>query len=544
MFAALRHTGHLARAAVILARHDALWPAEFAQKPVWLGLAGALARHIPLGPRLRRASGSTGMPGRLAQAFETLGPAYIKLGQLLATRPDVVGPKVAEALGALQDRLPPFPQAAAETVISDAFGRPVASLYSTLGPAVAAASIAQVHKGTVAAWIGHNLAAANDPGARDGGNDRSVAVKILRPGVERAFRKDIDSFFWAARLVERHVPKARRLEPVKLVETLNASLALELDLRLEAAAAAEMAQNIANDPWFRVPRIDWARTARRVLTLEWVEGTPIGDRTALAASHDLRQLATRVMQGFLTHALRDGFFHADMHQGNLFVDAEGRIVAVDFGIMGRLDPASRRYLAEILMGFLTRDYARIAAIHIEAGYVPARHGAEAFAQALRAIGEPIFGRSAGEISMARLFTQLFETTALFDMHLRPELVLLQKTMVAVEGVARHLDPEHNLWDAARPVVERFMARELGPEARLAEAAESAAELGKVVAGLPGFLKTVERAAALYAERGLKLDPDSVEALGEARARAGRAEKLAFLAVGVALALAAVLALTG
>jgi len=541
MFSALGHTGHLARAAVILARHDALWPTDFAAKPVWLGLAGSLARHVPVGARPPRQNGTTMTPPeRLARALEALGPAYIKLGQLLATRPDVVGPKVAAALTTLQDRVPPFPQAQAEQVIEDAFARPVRSLYEGLGPALAAASIAQVHKGQIAGWMGHNMVPANDTG-----ENRSVAVKILRPGVERAFRKDLDSLFWAARLVERHVPRARRLEPVKLVETLAASVALELDLRLEAAAAAEMEKNIANDPWFRVPRIDWGRTARRVLTLEWIDGIPIGDREALAAAgHNLPVLATRVMQGFLTHALRDGFFHADMHPGNLFVDAEGRIVAVDFGIMGRLDPASRRYLAEILLGFLTRDYTRVANVHIEAGYVPAHHGSEAFAQALRAIGEPIFGRSAGEISMARLFTQLFETTALFDMHLRPELVLLQKTMVAVEGVARHLDPEHNLWDAARPVVERFMARELGPEARLQEAAEGAAELGKVLAGLPGFLKTVERAAALYADHGVRLDPESVTALGEARARAGRAEKLAWAAVGVAAALAAVMVFGG
>ena len=539
MFSTLRHTGHLARAAVILARHDALWPAEFAQKPVWLGVAGSIARHVPLGGRMAAGEGMAA-PERLARALEALGPAYIKLGQLLATRPDVVGPRVAGALASLQDRLPAFPQAEAEAVIAEAFGKPVSALYESLGPALAAASIAQVHKGTVAGWIGHNLAPANDTG-----ENRSVAVKILRPGVERAFRKDLDSLFWAARLVERHVPRSRRLEPVKLVETLAASVALELDLRLEAAAAAEMAKNIAQDTGFRVPKIDWSHTARRVLTLEWIDGIPIGDREALAAAgHNLPGLATRVMQSFLTHALRDGFFHADMHPGNLFVDAQGRIVAVDFGIMGRLDALSRRYLAEILMGFLTRDYARVAQVHVEAGYVPAQHGADAFAQALRAIGEPIFGRSAGEISMARLFTQLFETTALFDMHLRPELVLLQKTMVAVEGVARNLDPEHNLWDAARPVVERFMARELGPEARLQEAAEGAAELGKVVAGLPGFLKTVERAAALYAERGLRLDPASVEAMAEARARSSRAEKLAWAAVGVALALAAVMVFGG
>jgi ubiquinone biosynthesis protein len=269
--------------------------------------------------------------------------------------------------------------------------------------------------------------------------------------------------------------------------------------------------------------------------MEWVDGISVGDREALMrAGHDTARLATLVTQSFLTHALRDGFFHADMHQGNLFVDAEGRLVAVDFGIMGRLDPASRRYLAEILFGFLTRDYRRIAEVHFEAGYVPERHARESFAQALRAIGEPIFGRSAGDISMARLLAQLFETTALFDMALRPELVLLQKTMVVVEGVARKLDPEHNLWESARPVLERWMAHELSPEARLHSAAEGAASLGRVIAGLPTFLRTVEGAAATYAAHGLKLDAETIAAIGRAEAGHGRRQRLALWIIAAAL----------
>jgi ubiquinone biosynthesis protein len=535
MLGALRHGTRLARSAIVLARHDALWPDSLGEPPAWLAIAGKLARILP--PRAAPASGTP--DARFASALENLGPAYVKLGQVLATRPDLVGVKLAAALSALQDRMEPFPAESARAVLEAEFGAQASDLFVEFGPAVAAASIAQVHPAMASFWLGHNRApqAANDS-APQGAGPRAVAVKILRPNIETAFARDLDSFFWAAQLIERFEPKARRLEPVKLVQTLADSVALELDLRLEAAAAAEFAELIAGDPDFRVPRVDWQRTSRRVLTTEWITGTPIGDRDRLAgAGHDLPALATRLMRSFLTHALRDGYFHADMHQGNLFVDAEGRIVAVDFGIMGRLDPPARRYLAEILMGFITRDYKRVAEVHFEAGYVPKHHSVEAFAQALRAIGEPIFGRPAQDISMARLFTQLFETTALFDMHLRPELVLLQKTMVVVEGVARHLDPEHNLWEAARPVVERFLARELGPEGRLQSAAENARAIGRIVTGLPGFIETMEKAAQTYAERGLTLDPASVEAIGRAEARARRAEWLALLvALGALIAL--------
>lgn len=526
MLAALRHTPRLARAALALARHDDLWPRDRGPAPRWLHWAGRLAR---LGSAEDRPAGPEG----LAQTLRTLGPAYVKLGQLLATRPDIVGPHLAQGLMVLQDRLPPFETRAAEATIVQELGQPLHELFESLGTPVAAASIAQVYSARVPEQLGHNrLAAANDAPPR---LDGRRAVKVLRPGIEEAFNRDLEGFRWAAATLERWNKPARRLEPIKLVETLADSVALELDLRLEGAAADEFSANVRSDPGFRVPAVDWQRTARRVLTLEWVDGIPLADRAALvAAGHNTAQLATTLMQSFLTHALRDGFFHADLHQGNLFVDADGTLVAVDFGIMGRLDPASRRYLAEILYGFLRRDYPRIAAVHFEAGYVPNRHAPEAFAQALRAIGEPILGRNASDISMARLLAQLFETTALFDMHLRPELVLLQKTMVVAEGVARSLDPEHNLWEAARPVLERFMARELGPEGRLQTAAEGAATLGKIASHLPALLAGVERAVSHYASRGLTLDPQTVEALAEAQARAGARGRLERLLLGLAL----------
>ena len=311
--------------------------------------------------------------------------------------------------------------------------------FAEFGPPVAAASIAQVHKAV----------------AVENGVPPRVAVKVLRPGIEKRFRRDLDSYFFAARQIERFHPPSRRLRPVAVVDTLAHSVEIEMDLRLEAAAISEMADNIAKDGnlpdgGFRVPTVDWRRTQKRVLTLEWIDGIPIADHAALrAAGFDLRALGLTVLRSFLRHAMRDGFFHADMHQGNLLVDRDGKVVAVDFGIMGRLGPMEQRFLAEILHGLITRDYQRAAAVHFEAGYVPAHHPVAVFAQAMRAIGEPIHGRTADEISMADLLGQLFAYTEVFDMQTRPELILLQKTMVVVEGVARSLDPEPQHVDRGR-----------------------------------------------------------------------------------------------
>ncbi|MBN8921402.1 MAG: 2-polyprenylphenol 6-hydroxylase, partial [Rhizobiales bacterium] len=416
--------------------------------------------------------------GRLATALTRLGPSYVKLGQFLATRPDVVGVALARDLESLQDKLPPFPQAAAEAAVAQALERPLAKAYATFGPAVAAASIAQVHRAEV-----------DTPEGR-----RPVAVKVLRPDVRHRFRADIESFYFAARLAERHSPEAQRLRMLDVVDTLARSVALEMDLRLEAAALSEMAENTRDDADFRVPGVDWDRTARDVLTLEWVEGTRLADReTLVAKGFDLEQLGRSVMQTFLRHALRDGFFHADMHPGNLFVDDHGRIVAVDFGIMGRIGPKERRFLAEILYGFIARDYRRAAEVHFEAGYVPPQHSVDDFAQAIRAIGEPIHNRTAEEISMAKLLSLLFEVTGLFDMRTRPELILLQKTMVVVEGVARMLDPKLDMWKTAEPVVREWVERHLGPVGRIEGAAESVGDLGRFFGAAPGLLA---RAGAL------------------------------------------------
>jgi ubiquinone biosynthesis protein len=440
----LAASARLIAAGWVLLRHDALAPREISPllPPTVRLVADAL--RLLAGPEGRR-----GRPGeRLARAFEALGPAAIKLGQLLSTRADIFGTAFAEDLGHLKDRLAPFPTDEARREVERALDRPVDSLFAAFGEPVAAASLAQAHEAALA----------------DG---RRVAVKVLRPGVERRVAADIAAARLGARLAERLVPAARRLEPRAFVATVARSMELELDLRLEAAAAAELGEVMARDAYVSAPAVVWEGVAKRVLTLEWAAGQPLSDPASLdQPGLDRPALADNVIRGFLAQALDHGVFHADLHEGNLFVAAPARLVAVDFGIVGRIGPAEQKFLAEILWGFLRRDYRRIAEVHFEAGYVPAHHSVDDFAQSLRAIGEPIFGRPASEVSMGRLLAQLFENTALFGMHLRPELVLLQKTMATVEGVARRIDPDNDIWTASRPVVERWVARELSPAAQV------------------------------------------------------------------------------
>jgi ubiquinone biosynthesis protein len=313
-----------------------------------------------------------------------------------------------------------------------------------------------------------------------------------------------------------------------------------MDLRLEAAAAVEFAANTAKDGDFRVPNVDWDLTTQRTLATEWIDATSLKDRDALIAKgHDTKRLATCVIQSFLKHALRDGFFHADMHPGNLFVDAEGRLVAVDFGIMGRLDAISRRFMAETLGGFLARDYRRVAEIHLQVGFVPSRHSIDDFAQALRAIGEPIFGRPASNVPMARLLTQLLEVTRMFDMEMQPQLVMLQKTMVVVEGVARQLDPEHSMWESARPVVEQWMFDQVGPQARLNQAAEGFSTLGRALTALPEVLRNAEQIATMLSSNGIRLHPDTAKAIGTAEAQRGAHVRVAVWIGALALAALAI-----
>ncbi|WP_397541824.1 2-polyprenylphenol 6-hydroxylase [Roseovarius salis] len=404
-------------------------------------------------------------------ALTVLGPAYIKFGQLFSTRPDIVGEDLANELRILQDKLPPFPIAAAKQSIAAELERPVEQMFDDLSEPVAAASIAQVHKARL----------------RDTGEP--VAVKVLRPGIERAFRKDIDAFYFAARMIELLSPSSRRLRPTDVIAHFEGVVLGELDLRLESSSASEFAANTADDPGFSLPEIKWEFSGRRVMTMSWAVGVPLGDNAALdAAGHDRVALGERVLQLFLSHALRDGYFHGDMHQGNLKVAANGDIIAYDFGIMGHIDEYTRKVYAEILYGFIRRDYQRVAEVHFEAGYVPANQDVNEFARALRAVGEPIFGMDATRISMGSLLSYLFEVTEKFGMETRTELILLQRTMVVVEGVARSLNPQINIWQVARPVVEDYIRKNVGPRAALRDLGRTLAVLSRYGPRLPQLVE--------------------------------------------------------
>ena len=502
MITSFIHILRLARAGFVLAHEGVFAKVDPGMVPASMRLPLMLSRLIA------RREAKSGM-NRLAIAIERLGPSYVKLGQFLATRPDVVGPQVVRDLEMLQDRMAPFGREVAVKTIEASFDRKLEEIFVELGEPVAAASIAQVHKAKVP----------------DQHGERDVAVKILRPGVERRFARDLSDMYFAARFAERHFAEARRLRMVEVVDTLARSVRMEMDFRLEAAAASEFGENCEKDPDFRVPAIDWDRTSRDVLTLEWIDGTPMSDFAGLERQgYNLPSLGRTVIQSFLRHALRDGLFHADMHPGNLFVDRQGRLCAVDFGIMGRLGLKERRFLAEILYGFITRDYQRVAEVHFEAGYVPSHHRVEDFAQAVRAIGEPIHSRTADQISMAKLLTLLFEITALFDMHTRTELVMLQKTMVVVEGVARKLDPHLDMWSTADPVVRSWIEENLGPIGKLSDVGRVASKFGRAALALPEMLDRAERLTQRLEDatkHGFALSPASVDAIGRAEARRAR-----------------------
>lgn len=455
-------------------------------------------------------------PGeRLALALQALGPAFIKLGQALAVRSDLVGDDISADLSALQDRLPPFPGVEARATIEAELDHPLDEIFDTFDDEpVAAASIAQVHRAVTA----------------DG---TDVAVKVLRPNIEAAFGLDLDLMLWLAELAERLKPELRRLKPVDVVHTVAESVEIEMDLQFEAAAADELRDNFADEAAFRVPTVDWTRTARRVLTTSWVSGTRINEREALLeAGHDLEAIVANMAKVLFLQVFRDGFFHADMHPGNLFIDVDGVVNAVDFGIMGRLDKKTRQFLAEMLLGFLTGDYRRVANVHVKAGYVPADQSVEAFAQAARSIAEPILGLASNEISLARLLAQLFRITEKFKMETQPQLLLLQKTMLVAEGVGRQLYPGVNMWDLARPLIEDWMVREMGPEAQLRDA------VGDVVRGierLPNMLADMEDSFETMRRSGLKLHPETVSAMAHARgARARRWPIWIAAAFGVAV----------
>lgn len=471
MIRSLRNLWRLLVIARILARHDALEPLET------LGIAPWLVR--PMRWFADRRSGNLRLGQRLAEAAVALGPGFIKLGQALSTRADLIGTEVAEDLAMLRDRLPPFPTAEARAVIEQELASPVAALFQTFDETpVAAASIAQVH-----------FAVTTD--------GRDVAVKVLRPGVEKAFQRDLDLLFWLAALIERTQPKWRRLRPVDSVAAVADMVAIEMNLRLEGAAASELAENFADDPTFNVPPVDWQRTAGRVLTTGRVDGIAIDQRDALtAAGHDPAAILEKAACATFNQVFRDGFFHGDPHQGNLFVDGDGNLWVVDFGIMGRLDIGTRRYLGDMLSGFLNAEYDMVARVHFDAGLVPPDKSVGAFTQAIRSIGEPILGLPVNQISVGRLLGQLFQITETFGMQVQPHLLLLQKVMVVAEGVGRNLYPEANMWQLARPLIEEWIITHSGPDARLKAATEQAAGL---LRRLPRIAEQAETALEKVAE---------------------------------------------
>ncbi len=510
----------LLRAVYVLMREGVVTalPEEGAPPPV--RFAKSVARIVE-----RRRAKDQLQSVNLSKALNRLGPSWVKLGQFLATRPDIVGASIALDLELLQDQMEPFGVDQAKKMVAATLGQPVDEMFCSFSPAIAAASVAQVHKAT----IDHK---GNEAGQRD------VAVKVIRPGVRDRFNRDLATFYSAARMMEKYVDVAQRLQPVLVVDMLAKSAKLEMDLRLEAAAFSEMGENTAEDEGFCVPGVDWERTGRDCVTMDWVDGTKFTHVEELnAAGHNLAALANALNQSFLRHVLRDGFFHADMHPGNLFVDQSSNIVAVDLGITGRMGKAERRYLAEILYGFITRDYMRVAEVHFEAGYVPDHHDVASFAQAIRAIGEPIHGQEADKVSMARLLTLLFEVTELFDMKTQPQLLLLQKTMVVVEGVARKLDPKFNMWKSAEPVVVHYVQRLIGPLGKLEEARDGLHAVGRLVQLAPDMATRAEKLSHEIDEMmrsGVSLDKPTIEAIGKAEAQHSRSGRAALWVIALAL----------
>tara|TARA_Y100000994_G_scaffold237949_1_gene230030 strand:- start:44 stop:1609 length:1566 start_codon:yes stop_codon:yes gene_type:complete len=429
-------------------------------------------------------------PGeKLCLALEGMGTTFIKLGQFLATRPDIIGEELADNLEKLQDKLPAFDTYEAKKIIKKEVGETQYKNILELSEPIAAASIAQVHIAKI----------------KEENENREVAIKILRPNIEKLFNEELDALMLFAYIIENTFSKAKRLKLVEVVHLLREITNIEMDLRFEAAAASELYENTKNDNRFNVPKIYWNYTTKKVLALDKVDGISIREHKKLKEiGIDLKFLAENLIQHFLKQAIRDGFFHGDMHQGNLFVDKQGNIIPVDFGIMGRLDKNNRKFLAEILYGFIQRDYVKVAEVHFQAGLVPQNTSKDEFAQALRSVGEPIFGQSIKDISGGNLLAQLFEITEKFNMPTQTPLLLLQKTMVVVEGVARKLYPETNIWQVSRPVLEDWLKDMKSPKSTLDTAINTSAEILKRVPDFPDLMDKANYALQLMAEGKLNI----------------------------------------
>ena len=438
---------------------------------------------------------------RLSRSLESMGTTFIKLGQFLATRPDIIGESLSKELESLQDRLPPFSQEQAKKIIKDDLGTNTYNSIINLSEPVAAASIAQVHKAQI----------------DDNGIIKDVAIKILRPDIKKIFNEEIDAIMLFAFLVESLVKKTKRLKLVDVVFLLKEITNLEMDLRFEAAAANEYAENTKNDIGFNVPQTYWNYTSENVMTLDWVEGISIRETDELKKRDvNTKKLAEDIIQNFLRHAVRDGFFHADMHQGNILINNDGHIVPIDFGIMGRLDKMSKRFLAEILFGFIQRDYKKVAEVHLIAGLVPKDVPINDLAQALRSIGEPIFGQAVKDISGGKLLKQLFDVTEKFNMQTQPQLLMLQKTMVVVEGVARKLNPETNIWTTSKPILENWLKETKNPMTTINETINSTSEVIKRLPEFPEIMDKANQALTFLASGQIPQNSNSYNSLSDKR----------------------------
>jgi ubiquinone biosynthesis protein len=492
----------LLRVSYVLARYDALF---------FLDRLGA-PKAVTLATKIFSIGFHKGRQGeRLRKAMQELGPTFIKLGQMLSTRPDLIGEDVVDDLAILRDKLPPFPAKQARKIIEADLGKPIDKLFDSFDDEpVAAASIAQVHF------------------AETGG--RNVAVKVLRPGIEEEFQKDIDMLLWLAGIADSNVPGAKRLKLVEVVESFAQTVRMEMDLRFEAAAASELRENFEGEEGFFVPEVFWQHTSHRVMTIQRVHGIKVTDKKGLkAAGFDKDKIIIKAGEVFFKQVFRDGFFHGDMHPGNVFIGVEGDLAVVDFGIMGRVDRKTRLYLAEMLKGFLERDYDKVAQVHFDAGYVPATEDKAQFAQACRAIAEPIFGLPQEEISIGRLLGLLFKVTREFNMETQPQLLLLQKTMLMAEGLGRILNPKVNVWNMAGPYMKSWARENLGPKARFNYAKEEAED---VVRKALRLLDASDRIAESFTSEGVRLHPETVAQFKPQRKSGMKLVAVAMLSAGV------------
>ncbi len=436
---------------------------------------------------------------RLCKSMESMGITFIKLGQFLATRPDIIGEKLSNQLQNLQDKVPAFSKDVALNEISAGVGNENFKDFINISEPIAAASIAQVHKAQI----------------KDDGVLKEVAIKVLRPNIKKVFNDEIEALMLLAYIIESLIKKTKRLKLVEVVFLLKEITNHEMDLRFEAAAANEFYENTKNDAGFKIPKIYWKLTSDNVLTLDWIEAISIREvKNIKSLGVNLKTLARDIIQHFLRHAVRDGYFHADMHQGNLLVDNSGQLIFIDFGIMGRIDKINRRFLAEILYGFIKRDYKKVAKVHISAGLVPPNVNSEELAQALRSIGEPIFGQSVKDISGGKLLKQLFDITEKFNMQTQPQLLLLQKTMVVVEGVARKLDPEANIWEISQPVLEKWLKETKDPINEIGNILKDTSEVLKKLPELPQVMDKANQALTFFASGQIPQSSNTYSSLNE------------------------------